>query len=196
MELASEAADRLERGELAEIGATDLASDTERIDRDMRDVRLATPPRPLLRTLPMGRHDINSIDVPMEPSVIRPTPTENAPTQLLPPPPSPARASHSNPRLLSRAPPSSFSSSSSSLTSESTQAPRTPSGSFNIGEFINVSPSSAAHGTQMKLNNSLRADVGRRLFEEHHGLHSSSGRSEGGAARSSGLGAGIDLVKS
>ena len=86
-------------------------------------------------------------------------------------------------------------------------APPTPSNvPFNLHDFLNVSPSPAA-STPHKggSGGSLRADVGRRLFEEHHasmggmGHVGSPGRSHHAHSHSqggngSGLGAGIDLV--
>jgi len=42
----------------------------------------------------------------------------------------------------------------------------------------------------------MHVDIGRRLFEEHHGLNGAGGRAEGAAGAKNGLGAGIDLVKS
>lgn len=83
-------------------------------------------------------------------------------------------------------------------------APPTPSNSaaFNFHDFLNVSPSPAA-ATPQKLGNSgnLRADVGRRLFEEHHAALSAvmggmGNSSHGQSGSGNGLGAGIDLVKS
>ena len=109
--------------------------------------------------------------------------------QLLLAPSSPTRA-----RPLER-------SASVPITSESrsTAATGSPIGSgFNLHEFLNVSPSPAASGASSKLS-SLRANVGRKLFEEHHGLNSgASGRENvaAGTAPAGGLGAGIDLVKS
>ncbi|KAF7796450.1 hypothetical protein EIP86_007627 [Pleurotus ostreatoroseus] len=73
-------------------------------------------------------------------------------------------------------------------------APPTPNSAFNIAEYINVSPSPAAPGPAKQTT--LRADVGRRLFEEHHAMP--GGDVQGGvvAVPGSSLGAGIDLVKS
>ena len=75
-------------------------------------------------------------------------------------------------------------------------APPTPSSHvpFNLHDFLNVSPSPAAATTSKTGNsNSLRADVGRRLFEEHHGaIGHNHGHGQGGSG--AGLGAGIDLV--
>jgi hypothetical protein len=91
---------------------------------------------------------------------------------------------------------------------------------FNFNDFINVSPSPAAAppgfiNGQMKsgLSSSLRADVGRKLFEEEQQRHQTVTKGHGhgdgktqefGEAldgdhtgRSSlGLGAGIDLLQS
>ncbi|KAH9949951.1 hypothetical protein B0H21DRAFT_44210 [Amylocystis lapponica] len=137
--------------------------------------------------------------VPMEPTVTPPTPTDPAPSQLLPSPPSPIRSS---PRATSteRAIPSSASGSGSLSTDgkKLPNAPLTPGGvPFNLSDFINVSPSpAAAVGPPSRLGSSLHADIGRRLFEEHHGVNGAGTRGENAPARRSGLGAGIDLVKS
>lgn len=75
-------------------------------------------------------------------------------------------------------------------------ASSTPGSGFNLHEYLNVSPSPAGSGSASKLS-SLRANVGRKLFEEHHGLSGgASGRENMVAAHGGGLGAGIDLVKS
>ncbi|KAF5359527.1 hypothetical protein D9756_003497 [Leucocoprinus leucothites] len=67
---------------------------------------------------------------------------------------------------------------------------------FNFNEFINASPS-PSRSTQKQQNTSLRADVGRKLFEEeqmrfHQQQQGERGRDVGGG----GLGAGIDIVRS
>ncbi|PPQ81011.1 hypothetical protein CVT25_014519 [Psilocybe cyanescens] len=82
---------------------------------------------------------------------------------------------------------------------------------FNIHEFINASPSSPSritHGTgsagNHKANLGLRADVGRKLFEEeqlrhHHALQNAAAAAAGGPNQRQedrSLGAGIDLIHS
>ncbi|PSR74687.1 hypothetical protein PHLCEN_2v9635 [Hermanssonia centrifuga] len=122
-------------------------------------------------------------------SVIPPsTTTDQNVSQLLPPPASPSRTSRPQPAPNER--PRSVPTPSDSTPA----APPTPgSVPFNLHEYINVSPSPATTAPPSKLN-SLRADVGRKLFEEHHGI--GSGGRENIPGHSSGLGAGIDLVKS
>ena len=68
---------------------------------------------------------------------------------------------------------------------------------FNFNDFINASPSPTR--PPQKPNLGLRADVGRRLFEEEQSKlgvslvgHSSRGRTP---EQQKGLGASIDLVK-
>ncbi|EMD33875.1 hypothetical protein CERSUDRAFT_117401 [Gelatoporia subvermispora B] len=132
--------------------------------------------------------------VPMEPTIIPPTPID-APAQLLPAPPSPSSRESSQ---LSQRPPSHPQQSLSSVpdakrSSFSQAAPPTPQ--FNFNDFINVSPSPAA-GPSSRLASSLHPDFGRRLFEEHAGL-TGAARGEASPARNrSSLGAGIDLVQS
>ena len=107
---------------------------------------------------------------------------------LLPAPTSPTRA-----RPIERA--ASVPISSEPRSAGVTASP-TPKGSFNLHDYLNVSPSPAAAGPSSKLS-TLRANVGRKLFEEHHGMGSgASGRENVSASSSGGLGAGIDLVKS
>ena len=143
----------------------------------------------------------------VEPTVVPPTPTKLAPTpaQLLPPPPSPSvptssrssgnttpGAQHHHQRSLSNL-------SQSHSHPQSQSQSQTPTPSFNLTDFINVSPSPAGLGpgsggsSMPKLGSSLRADVGRRLFEEEQG-----GR-DGGLGgepqqQQGGLGAGIDML--
>ncbi|KAJ7077150.1 hypothetical protein B0H15DRAFT_569446 [Mycena belliarum] len=77
---------------------------------------------------------------------------------------------------------------------------------FNFNEFLNASPSPRGSvGAPQKANLGLRADVGRKLFEEeqmrHHQHQQGPGAGKARAAdeqreRERGLGAGIDLVQS
>ncbi|KAH7884806.1 hypothetical protein F5I97DRAFT_1929635 [Phlebopus sp. FC_14] len=132
---------------------------------------------------------------PMEPTVIPPTPVSQPPSsssQLLPSPRSPAR--RGDVAHLSASP----------------QAPPTPgSMPFNLNDFINVSPSPAtasvprsAISLKSGLGANLRADVGRKLFEEEQHRHQHSGSNPAPAAydglrdeRGGGvLGASIDLA--
>ncbi|KAH8074815.1 hypothetical protein BXZ70DRAFT_902800 [Cristinia sonorae] len=138
-----------------------------------------------------SRH--TSLDIPQMPMITPPTPTDQVPQN-------PSGMHHSLPRSPTR-PSSRVSNSETSIP----PAPPTPSSNvpFNLHDFLNVSPSPAALGTPQKTasNTSLRADVGRRLFEEHHaGMGhlggSAHGHRHGQSGSGSGLGAGIDLVKS
>ena len=107
------------------------------------------------------------LEAPMEPNVIPPTPTEpihGQPTSLNPNAENYHLASEMTPRP---------------------QAPPTPSNfSFNLNEFINVSPSPVA---APKGSIGPMADIGRKLFEGEQG---GAEPSRGGA-----LGAGIDLIE-
>lgn len=72
---------------------------------------------------------------------------------------------------------------------------------FNFNDFINASPSPArgSIGHVSKANLGLRADVGRKLFEEEQmrlGMSFDGQGSPGKRPDERGLGAGIDLVKS
>ncbi|KIP03501.1 hypothetical protein PHLGIDRAFT_237431 [Phlebiopsis gigantea 11061_1 CR5-6] len=113
-----------------------------------------------------------------------PTDPRSRRQQALPAPTSPTRT-----RPLER-------SASVPVSSESrAAAASSPMGSFNLHEYLNVSPSPAASGSSSKLS-SLRANVGRKLFEEHHGLGGGAAGRENVASPAGGLGAGIDLIKS
>lgn len=125
------------------------------------------------------------------------------PAQLLPPPLSPLNKPLGQPS----SPPSSSSPwpSASYMSSDSRhlQAPPTPGNvSFNFNEFINVSPSPAA-GSNSHTRSSLRADIGRKLFEEEQQRHTkettgkthSFGEELGGERRGASLGSSIDLIR-
>ncbi|KAG1737119.1 uncharacterized protein EDB91DRAFT_490157 [Suillus paluster] len=99
---------------------------------------------------------------PLQPTIIPPTPilgVESSP--LLPSPPSPSRRSDTSNGY-------------SGSPSNSLQAPPTPGNvPFNLNDFINVSPSPAvtsapraAVSLKSGLSANLRADVGKKLFEE------------------------------
>jgi hypothetical protein len=135
---------------------------------------------------------------PLEPIIVPPTPTEGAESSaLLPSPPSPSRCSDTS-NAYSGSPPNSL------------QAPPTPGNvPFNLNDFINVSPSPAvtsAPRTAMSLKSglgaNLRADVGRKLFEEEQQrqhYHSTHGTVSGfndsiHRDRNGVLGASIDLA--
>jgi hypothetical protein len=120
------------------------------------------------------------------------TPTHSvlALSHLLPSLPSPPPAHES--RSHSWPPPSSYVSEDSK---SSLQAPPTPTNvSFNFNDFINVSPSPAHVERGAGQKGGLRADVGRRLFEEEHHRQPQAGSDDSGG--SVGLGAGIDLLQS
>ncbi|EIW83811.1 hypothetical protein CONPUDRAFT_163109 [Coniophora puteana RWD-64-598 SS2] len=141
-----------------------------------------------------------ALPVPGEPNVIPPTPIEPsapAPGFLRSPPR--ARSSSSGAGKAEPGSPVRSTTSSSPRSQTHGAAPPTPSASFNLSEYINVSPSpaaaaavpsSAGSASRVKAGSAsgLRADVGRRLFEEHHHSHHGHAREGSGA-----LGAGIDL---
>jgi hypothetical protein len=112
------------------------------------------------------------------------------PAQLLPPPPLPLPASTpGSPSTLKK----------DQNSSESPKANYPGAVEFNFNDFINASPSPSRGtvGQGQKGNLGLRADVGRKLFEEEqfrHGLGISLG--QGKRQEERGLGAGIDLVQS
>ncbi|EGN99499.1 hypothetical protein SERLA73DRAFT_168904 [Serpula lacrymans var. lacrymans S7.3] len=160
----------------------------------------------------------------MEPNVIPPTPTSITPAQLLP---SPTSLSASHTESNATATPNGWSYMTTDSKSTTPQAPPTPGNvPFNLNEFINVSPSPAAAPPRSAvgptlslrpgLTSSLRADVGRKLFEEEQQRYQANrfgdnGSSASSAGRSGGymdnigseqgvkgsvLGAGIDLIRS
>ncbi|KAG6894850.1 hypothetical protein C0992_004325 [Termitomyces sp. T32_za158] len=110
-------------------------------------------------------------------------PTCPVPSQLLPPPSFPSQKSMTNspykdvrndsPRLQSQGPPE-----------------------FNINDFIHGSPSSPSRVPASKPSLGLRADVGRKLFEEEQMRHALSGVQSPGKRTDRVLGASIDLVQS
>ncbi|KAF9446832.1 hypothetical protein P691DRAFT_672726 [Macrolepiota fuliginosa MF-IS2] len=107
------------------------------------------------------------------------------PAQLLPPPPLPPSS-----RILD-----------SPMRKGAAQSPKTVYGSggtsadFNFNEFINASPSPSRGPPTHKPNVSLRADVGRKLFEEEQLRHSINlSQSPGKRHDGRSLGAGIDIV--
>lgn len=135
---------------------------------------------------------------PLEPTIIPPTPIHCAESSpLLPSPPSPSRCNDTS-NGYSGSPPNTF------------QAPPTPGNvPFNLNDFINVSPSPAvpsapraALSLKSGLGANLRADVGRKLFEEeqqrqhHHSTHGAvSGFTDSiHRDRNGVLGASIDLA--
>ncbi|KAJ7227332.1 hypothetical protein GGX14DRAFT_103415 [Mycena pura] len=126
-------------------------------------------------------------------------PRPMTPAQLLPPPPLPAAALSSGSRSGAQSP---------ALRQEQTSSPK-PSQpqqqqqqvDFNFNDFLHPSPSPARGGAVPVLKQSLglRADVGRKLFEEEQMRHvmSAQGAGKAGArADERALGAGIDLVQS
>ena len=67
---------------------------------------------------------------------------------------------------------------------------------FNFNDFIHGSPSPLRGTTVPKANLGLRADVGRKLFEEEQMRHALSvAQSPGNPREEPNLRAGIDLVK-
>ena len=139
--------------------------------------------------------------------------------QLLPPPAIPATqpvsADSSCQTLIANPWPSSYSSSSDHKSG--LQAPPTPNNvSFNFNDFINVSPSPTVPPRNVSASksglSSMRADIGRKLFEEEQQRHQVPAKTYGDmglpagkmqgfddefgdGATSRSLGAGIDLVQ-
>lgn len=123
------------------------------------------------------------------------------PSQLLPPPSLPSAPSPSSAPRMPESPPG----------KDAAHSPKAVFGSggasvaeFNFNEFINASPSPSRPQQHHKRDSSLRADVGRKLFEEeqmrHHSStsmgHSGSPGKGRNAQSARGLGAGIDIVHS
>ncbi|KAH7915604.1 hypothetical protein BJ138DRAFT_18002 [Hygrophoropsis aurantiaca] len=151
---------------------------------------------------------------PMEPNIIPPTPT------TLSPPPLHLRASpsHLPPNVSSPSHRPDFFPRPDAMPPIIQQAPPTPGNvPFNFNDFINVSPSPAVATVPRSSlksglggGDSLRADVGRKLFEEEqHRQHHVDGGGLGrkyadglgsdqveGVGRGNGLGAGINLIRS
>lgn len=107
----------------------------------------------------------------LESTIIPPTPTLGAESSsLLPSPPSPSRRGDTSNGY-------------SGSPSNSLHAPPTPGNvPFNLNDFINVSPSPAvtaapraAVSLKSGLSANLRADVGRKLFEEEQQRHHNQG---------------------
>lgn len=107
----------------------------------------------------------------LESTIIPPTPTLGADSSsLLPSPPSPSRRGDTSNGY-------------SGSPSNSLHAPPTPGNvPFNLNDFINVSPSPAvtaapraAVSLKSGLSANLRADVGRKLFEEEQQRHHNQG---------------------
>ncbi|KAI0052270.1 hypothetical protein FA95DRAFT_1580129 [Auriscalpium vulgare] len=162
------------------------------------------PPDPGLAQRMLARDNTGSIssissamtDSPTpRPLVTPPTPTEEKPTglQLLPPPPSP----HVRPAQAHPAPPTSP----PAIHKSQNMQPVTPGTlTFNLHDFINVSPSPAAmpqrsHGGLKPMLPGLRTGSARKLFQDEQdepmsGPEESRVGEAGGAA----LGAGIHLT--
>ncbi|KAA1477159.1 hypothetical protein DENSPDRAFT_861447 [Dentipellis sp. KUC8613] len=128
------------------------------------------------------------------------TPTDVRPPELLPPPVSPSP----RPAQVQRRPPSPP----PPAESKPMLAPPTTPGTFtfNLNDFINVSPSPAAATTRTPglamqgLTSGLRADMGRKLFEEEQGEPMGGVQEQqqvvqgGGTGGGGALGAGIHLA--
>lgn len=142
------------------------------------------PVGPSSPTRPFANH--THLGVPQMPTVTPPTPTDNTYSHNIPtqPPQSPIRAPASSSLHRQHTEPSLASPDSSRGVMA---APPTPGNAFNFTDFLNVTPSPAV---APKPSGNLRADVGRRLFEEHH--HTMKGSHGPGNP----LGASIDLMNS
>ncbi|TFY60314.1 hypothetical protein EVJ58_g5226 [Rhodofomes roseus] len=142
-----------------------------------------------------GTPNASQLPVPKEPTVTPPTPTEPAAPTLLPAAPSPTRTD----RSYASPPPASPEPQSESARAQPVRQPvdSTPgNGSFNLSDFINVSPSPAVAAGSMSRLGSM-TEVGRRLFEEHHAAPGAARSSDTSASGAGGaLAAGIDLSRS
>ncbi|CCM01909.1 uncharacterized protein FIBRA_03980 [Fibroporia radiculosa] len=140
--------------------------------------------------------------IPLEPTITPPTPTEPASSQLLPAAPSPMRPerSHSVPRSRARSPlanPVSMLNAPPSEGKRLVDGPPTPgNASFNLSDFIHVSPSPAGGAGSLSRLGVMDVDIGRRLFEEHHGPNGAAGPAGNSMNTNGSLGAGIDLARS
>ncbi|KAH9928398.1 uncharacterized protein B0H18DRAFT_257028 [Fomitopsis serialis] len=141
-----------------------------------------------------GTPNPSQSSVPKEPTVTPPTPTEPGAPSLLPAAPSPTRTD----RSYASPPPASPEPQPESARVRAVKQPAdsTPgNGSFNLSDFINVSPSPAVAAGSMSRLGSM-TDVGRRLFEEHHAAPGAPRSSDTGASGAEGgLAAGIDLPR-
>lgn len=114
-------------------------------------------------------------------------PTHTLPSQLLPPPPMPFAGSTPGTPVASR---------------DLHQSPKPlynqGSVEFNFSDFIHASPSPSRGtvGQGHKSNLGLRADVGRKLFEEEQLRHALNTQTAGKRQEERGLAAGIDLIQS
>ena len=107
--------------------------------------------------------------VPMLPTVTPPTPIDQASPHLLPPTlgSSQQHASHSSPRASVSVP--------SASQSKPLLAPRTHNASFNLSEYMNVSPSPATSmAAASRTSSGVSSQSGRRLFEDQHRANGSA----------------------
>ncbi|KAH9847664.1 hypothetical protein C2E23DRAFT_741308 [Lenzites betulinus] len=138
-----------------------------------------------------GRLDVS---MPTLPTITPPTPTDQPPSQLLPP-------VTSSPRQASgRRSAQPMVSAADSADHRSHMQPHTPNASFSLSDYVNVSPSPAA-ALQSRQSSNTSAPMGRRLFEEPPVSNGSPNRrsrpllpSSPSSSHKSGLSAGVDLV--
>ena len=107
--------------------------------------------------------------VPMLPTVTPPTPIDQASPHLLPPTlgSSQQHASHSSPRASVSV--------LSTSQSKPLLAPRTHNASFNLSEYMNVSPSPATSmAAASRTSSGVSSQSGRRLFEDQHRANGSA----------------------
>ncbi|KAI0342633.1 hypothetical protein BDW22DRAFT_1484231 [Trametopsis cervina] len=166
-------------------------------NQDHHSIGVTMPSSPLNpNSIKRSRSDGTAYpSIPAPPTIIPPTPTDEAPAPLLPAASSssPSGRARSASEVIDRA--ASVPAANDSRPGPS--GPPTPGNlPFNFNDFINVSPSPAAPNGSAKLT-SLRASVGRKLFEEHQGVAGGPGNRDSlGHNGPGGLGAGIDLLRS
>lgn len=163
--------------------ATDPASESGYQAGTSEDSIMQSPSPP--RKPPRERRDEPmNLDVPQMPTITPPTPTDPQPGHFLP------GSLHSSQGSIDSSSSAIPSASSASSIDSRFAMPAPPTPSFNFHEFLNVSPSPAvAAGSTSRLPTGRKAEIGRRLFEEHSGP-------VGNPQDASSLGAGIDLMKS
>ncbi|KAF9036218.1 hypothetical protein BJ165DRAFT_1354670 [Panaeolus papilionaceus] len=129
----------------------------------------------------------------------------DSPSRLLPPAPLPIPSAPASPATNKDATASPRSKPVATTTTGTAGGNAAGTPDFNIHEFINASPSSPSRAQPthaQRSNLGLRADVGRKLFEEEQLRHAQALQAAAAAVSSSGsrqdergLGAGIDLVQ-
>lgn len=110
------------------------------------------------------------LGVPTSPTVTPPTPIDQASPHLLPP--AAPSVSQQHPNRSSSRPSASLSSMNQN---KAFLPPRTPNASFNLSEYMNVSPSPAASMVSAsRASSGVSSQPGRRLFDGHHRANGSA----------------------